>query len=224
MIVARTGSSWGQDLGLTLRQAGRDIAYGVVAYVMLAPIIGVMQAVLQHWYPSEHPLIESFRENPTLEFFLICVFTAALVAPLVEEFLCRVLLQGWLERAFVATSMKDALFPGLSLADEVASHEDGAHVHAAGQGPAAEGATLGAEPPVEDPVEQRRPGPGPIVISALLFAGLHLGHGPDPIPLFVLALGLGYLYQRTHRILPCVVLHFLVNAFSLALLGLSLTE
>jgi len=37
----------------------------------------------------------------------------------------------------------------------------------------------------------------PILLSAGLFAALHATHGPDPIPLFLLALGLGYLYQRT---------------------------
>ncbi len=34
----------------------------------------------------------------------------------------------------------------------------------------------------------------------------------DPIPLFVLALALGALYYRTHRILPCIVVHVAFNA------------
>jgi membrane protease YdiL (CAAX protease family) len=51
--------------------------------------------------------------------------------------------------------------------------------------------------------------------SSCLFALAHFNHGPDPIPLFFLALGLGYLYQRTHRVLPCVIVHFLVNAISM---------
>ena len=37
---------------------------------------------------------------------------------------------------------------------------------------------------------------------------------PDPIPLFFLALTLGYLYRRTHRIAPCVFLHMAFNATS----------
>ena len=53
-------------------------------------------------------------------------------------------------------------------------------------------------------------------MSATLFAALHASHGPDPIPLFMLAVGLGYLYQRTHRILPCVTVHFLLNSVTLA--------
>ena len=51
----------------------------------------------------------------------------------------------------------------------------------------------------------------PIATSALLFALAHVGHGPAPIPLFLLALGLGYVYQQTHRIMPSLTIHFLVN-------------
>jgi membrane protease YdiL (CAAX protease family) len=57
-----------------------------------------------------------------------------------------------------------------------------------------------------------------VLLSAALFAGLHWSHGPDPIPLFVLAVGLGYLYQQTHRFLPCVVVHFLLNGCTMAIL------
>lgn len=52
----------------------------------------------------------------------------------------------------------------------------------------------------------------PIGVTSLLFAGAHSGQGPAPIPLFFLALGLGYLYQKTHRWLPCLVVHLLVNS------------
>jgi hypothetical protein len=39
---------------------------------------------------------------------------------------------------------------------------------------------------------------------------------PDPVPLFFLALALGYLYRQTHRIVPAVVLHAGLNATTLA--------
>ncbi len=60
----------------------------------------------------------------------------------------------------------------------------------------------------------------PIAMSSTLFALMHLSHGFDPVPLWVLAAGLGLIYQRTHRILPCVVLHMVFNAFSLSMLWL----
>jgi membrane protease YdiL (CAAX protease family) len=61
---------------------------------------------------------------------------------------------------------------------------------------------------------------GPVVATAGLFALMHLGHGPDPIPLFFLALGLGYLFRQTNRIWPGWIVHSLLNAFSLSVLPL----
>jgi membrane protease YdiL (CAAX protease family) len=223
MIVIRTGACWGKDLGLTLRHAGRDISYGIVAYVMLAPIIYAIQAALQHWYPSEHPLVEEFRTNPTLGFYLVCVFSAAVAAPLVEEFMCRVLLQGLLERFVEGPSFRQAMF-GTADSQLPSRIEPTPALFQ----PAAPSQATEVVKPEQTPSDERPPeAPGrysgglPILISSLVFAALHWGNGLDPIPLFVLALGLGYLYQRTHRILPCVVVHFLVNAFALAMLGMS---
>ena len=41
---------------------------------------------------------------------------------------------------------------------------------------------------------------------------------PGPVPLFLLALILGYVYQRTHRIVPSIVTHALFNGMSLFVL------
>jgi Type II CAAX prenyl endopeptidase Rce1-like len=48
--------------------------------------------------------------------------------------------------------------------------------------------------------------------TALLFAMFHVSVWPTPIPLFVLALGLGYLAHRTQSIVGPIVLHVLFNA------------
>jgi membrane protease YdiL (CAAX protease family) len=63
----------------------------------------------------------------------------------------------------------------------------------------------------------------PIIVSAAIFAGMHYGHGYDFVALFFLALGLGYVYQQTHRVVPCIVIHLLLNAGSLVMLWLSVT-
>ncbi|MFT7642674.1 MAG: membrane protease YdiL (CAAX protease family), partial [Pirellulaceae bacterium] len=62
----------------------------------------------------------------------------------------------------------------------------------------------------------------PILGSSAIFALMHFSHGPDPIPLFFLSIGIGYVYQRTHRILPCILIHMLLNGFSILLLWLQL--
>ena len=54
-----------------------------------------------------------------------------------------------------------------------------------------------------------------LVISSVVFALLHYSHGPDWIPLLVLAAGMGYLYQRTHRLLPSLIVHMLLNGLSM---------
>jgi membrane protease YdiL (CAAX protease family) len=51
----------------------------------------------------------------------------------------------------------------------------------------------------------------PILISSFLFAAVHAGQWPAPVPLFFLALVLGYLYHQTHRLLPSLVVHVLLN-------------
>ena len=225
LIVLRTNASWGKDLGLTLRHAQRDVIYGGVAFAMLAPFLYTIQLILVQWYPSKHPLVEAFQANPTLSFYLVCVFSAAFVAPIVEEFICRMLLQGWLEGFLGGNSVRSNLFspPEVMVPEgetrEAATSNPYTLPSKASESDCADESTTHDSSVVAPNVLG---GIVPIMVSSLVFAGLHWSHGPDPIPLFILALGLGYLYQRTHRILPCVVLHFLVNAFSLALLALSL--
>ena len=61
------------------------------------------------------------------------------------------------------------------------------------------------------------PGPGyaPVVVAALPFALLHSAHGPDPIPLFILGLFLGYAYRQTHRIVAPVAIHAMFNGVTM---------
>ena len=58
----------------------------------------------------------------------------------------------------------------------------------------------------------------PIIISAAAFGIAHFGYGPEPVPLFFLGLVLGFVYQRTHRIVPCIVAHSLFNLFTMVVL------
>jgi hypothetical protein len=72
-----------------------------------------------------------------------------------------------------------------------------------------------------------QPGQGPrgvfpIVATSLFFAMMHLGAGLDPIPLFMFSLVLGYLYHRTHRLLPCIILHMSLNSCTMLMLLLEL--
>jgi membrane protease YdiL (CAAX protease family) len=53
-----------------------------------------------------------------------------------------------------------------------------------------------------------------IIACSTLFAAFHAAVWPSPVPLFALAMGLGYLYARTKSLVGPVVVHSLFNAVS----------
>jgi len=252
-VLFRTDADRGSDLGLTLARARSDVRLGWVAFVMLAPVVYAIQFVLVLWFPSRHPLTTMFLQNPSWSIFLLAGFAAVMVAPLVEEFLFRVLLQGWLEkvgRQFQASSARSrGVGPSdPNLSDSGAPHpssvagRSGVHGGAlerpsgsatvtgdtgsmgAWMEPLPGSSLITSEAGLRVSVQTRVAPPPrwPLIATSLLFAGLHGTHGPDPIPLFVFAMGLGYLYERTHRILPSLVLHATLNSTSVLVLGIAL--
>ncbi|MFP6601298.1 MAG: CPBP family intramembrane glutamic endopeptidase, partial [Pirellulaceae bacterium] len=61
----------------------------------------------------------------------------------------------------------------------------------------------------------------PILLSSVAFSAAHFNHGGGWVAILVLSLGLGLLYHKTHRLLPCILLHMALNATSLGLAYLS---
>lgn len=55
----------------------------------------------------------------------------------------------------------------------------------------------------------------PVLLSSTVFASLHLGQGAAPIPLFLLALGLGFLYRQTGCLVAPVIVHMVLNGLTL---------
>jgi membrane protease YdiL (CAAX protease family) len=53
-----------------------------------------------------------------------------------------------------------------------------------------------------------------ILASSALFAAVHAHVWPSPVPLIVLAIGLGYLYLRTRSLLGPIIVHGMFNAVS----------
>lgn len=224
-IVLHTCSTE-RDLGVSFRHIRRDVGLGVMAFMMLAPPVLAIQSLLVRFWPSAHPLIELVKEQPDAQRFAIVGFAAVLVAPLVEEFMFRVLLQGWLEKLSKFQGPREHLLLGTprlpTVADEAATQivEDRANKDANPYLPPQLEYELAA-PNVEYRGDKdARPTIWPILVSAALFSLVHFSHGPDWVALFVLAIGLGYLYQRTHRVLPGIVVHFLLNAWSVTWLVL----
>lgn len=186
------------DLGWPSRWAevGRDAWVGMVGWLTaLAPVLLLNISLHLVFQPeTQHPFIEQAMSNPSLGILLAVAVSAVVVAPLFEETVFRLLLQGWLESA------------------------ERRHVIARGAVDAID----------SYPTEATRPtgwgglpvGWTPMLCSSVLFGLAHWGHGLDPIPLIGLGLILGYIYQRTHRVLPCMILHALFNAFTVSYVAL----
>ncbi|PQO44335.1 CPBP family intramembrane glutamic endopeptidase [Blastopirellula marina] len=217
-----------------------DLLLGLAAFGMLVVPTLIMQAILAYLMPYEHPLIDMLIKDKSVPMAFASVAAAVIAAPLFEEFAFRGLFQGWLQDMVDGRSSIANVFLGrvrffaggvpndqsLFTAEEPATTEpvvvDDDVVTA----------ELTEENPFHSPQQApESPAPvttianrswmqisAPIFVSALFFALMHWGQGLAPIPLFFLAIGLGYLYQRTRRLTPCIVVHFLLNGQSMALL------
>jgi membrane protease YdiL (CAAX protease family) len=184
MIALWRRASW-RDLGLDRHKPGRDVALGTLGFLVVAFPVYLMHVLLIRWSPSDpHPIETLLRERGDLTAFFWCGLSVVVIAPVTEELMFRLVLQGSLE------AWDDRLF--------------GAATAGGGQGHDTPGRAA------------------PILASSLLFAALH--PWPSMLPLFVLSLALGFLYHQTHRIVPCIILHMLLNACSLAALALSLSS
>ncbi len=58
----------------------------------------------------------------------------------------------------------------------------------------------------------------PVIATSLLFAAMHYNQGAAQIPLFLMSLGLGYLYRQTGKFAPPVLVHMILNGTTLCVL------
>lgn len=199
ILFCQTAAGW-RDLGVDPRRAPYDLRCGVIAFAAAAPVVFGLQWLVTHFVPYQHDLVTAIQEKNDAAMWAVAALSAVVVAPVFEEFFFRVLLQGWLEKIELRLTrgVESDLENPESAVDDL------------------------AQPPVVGPAGVPLGmfglslGMLPVVISSTLFALMHWGQGGAPIPLFVLALVLGYLYQRTHRILPSLTVHVLLNSVSLA--------
>jgi membrane protease YdiL (CAAX protease family) len=208
---------WGADaldLGLPTSSAQfwRDVRIGVVACLAAMVPIYVVQFTLMTVSESqvEHPLVEELRAGHTPQMLLAALFMVVVGAPLGEEFLFRLVLQGWLERCedrWLGVTDEQPVLEGDATPDEVKE-------------------LLPEEPPPARPAAGMLPilphGWLPIVVSSVFFGLAHLGHGVAPVPLVLFGIVLGYVYHRTHRLVPSITAHALFNGYSMLMLWLHL--
>lgn len=217
-VVIISSAATRTDLGFPKDAAelARDIRIGVVAWLAcIAPVYATQIALTMLFGPTDgHLLLNVVQEKPDLLTFLVAFVVAVVLAPICEEPLFRLVLQGSLEKA------EDRLIGRRTPAVEVVRND----VEIASE---VTETALAEEVSPSPPVQLEPPKVGafglpygwlPILVSALLFGLAHFGYGPEPIPLFLLGIIFGYVYQRTHRLVPTLVAHALFNGMSLFML------
>ena len=226
VVVALFSRANVRDLGLPTNWhvLTRDISIGAAAcLVALAPVHMVQNILMSYFFPklteSAHPIITMIKESPSWSMLIGTGVATVILAPVCEELTFRLLLQGWLERwedqrlgwrqttvevpatASEASPLDGSVVPTNQVVEQLAP------------------ALPAPEPPLRG-IGGLPYGWFPIIVSATAFGIAHIGYGPEPVPIFLLGLVLGYVYQRTHRIIPSMVTHALFNSFTMFILWL----
>jgi len=275
LIIAAKGRKSGSLFPYERRRPapwqGMDVLLVFVTYVALPACVAIL--VLTVWDPTEaarehakildvkHPIERLLRESQNGWMVALAVLSAIVVAPLVEEFLFRLLLQGWLETVerrwrrrtpWLRRTIPGTIAVTLSALPFAAVHfrlpEPAESLNelvfrivvgsVAGLATLALGVwwlrfragaalgDLGIEPGkvIQDAkiglLAFLVAGPPVFAVHVLIRLLVPPTVVTDPAPLFLLALVLGFLYYRTHRIVPAIVLHVLFNLVGVGLIFL----
>lgn len=183
----------------TRRSLAADIRIGILASLLLLPIVMMIQSVVTTLIPYEHPTIDSLMENFSGKTAIWAWIAAVGVAPLTEEFFFRGVIQGCLQRVFDHSESRETWLVGGPVVAGTARELSG-----------------------ETPLQRWTRFWAPILITSVAFAGVHFGQGPAPIPLFFLSIGIGYIFRKTGSFVPCVVIHLLLNSISMGMLTIGM--
>ena len=220
-FITRTTRNTAADLGIGLRPLFSGIALGLIGFFCFAGPSYVLNMLLQPLDERIHPVVESLLNSRDMQLFSYSCISVIILSPLYEEIICRLILQGWLQSVFAR--QRDGNDTGqwkrvaLSIQDGETVDQFKARIK-----DSLKQADILEEP--SDPSPARPTCWLSILLSSLFFAVLHLGAGwASVVALFLFAIGLGLVYQRTGRLLPCVVMHMTLNAFTMLMLYLEIT-
>jgi membrane protease YdiL (CAAX protease family) len=212
---------------LTTRRLGANLLRGLAAAAILVPAAYGIQALLVLLYHhlgidvlQEHPFTDLGKQSLYPLEWLLLVLAATVVAGVWEELLFRGLIQPWAMTR--PHGGRVALCVALLMALVVRSEGIRAALDQRN------GSALLVElvpalvvlalVPVFIFLEQHgRPAAG-LFASAVLFAWVHASVWPSPIPLLVLALGLGWLAVRTGSLAGPILVHALFNGVACLIL------
>jgi membrane protease YdiL (CAAX protease family) len=194
--------------GLSLRKIPRGIAYGVLGLLMIYPLLVVINIIvsllIEHFQKraeTTHETLQLIGRHDISSWERVAfVVVAGVFAPILEEIFFRGLLQtvlrekGWGFLPYEST----ALAGGADPSEDKTLSSAAIAVRRAWDAPSA------------------RHRWAVILVTSFIFAFIHLM--PDSfLVLFVLAIGLGYLYERTGNLWACITLHAAFNCLNMYL-------
>jgi membrane protease YdiL (CAAX protease family) len=216
-----------RDLGFDLSHFGSDLLLGGATFLAtVLPVYKLQELLSKQVEPYQHPLIKAVMNRPDALMLALTCAAAVLVAPLAEEFFFRVLVQGCFEAVEAKRRLLEWAVRSAARRSASPAQPNGG---SAGQASETSSSTapIGLARPAASDVElvaASGPTSWPIIVTSTIFALMHWQYGMSSFPLFFFALGLGYVYQRTHRIWPSLVAHLLLNGTSMAILWYTLAN
>ena len=225
LLIATTRSPL-RDLGLSFEQWWLQAAVGLVALLAIQPVVyGVQFAMTTIWENHTHPLQKMVLEEFSPGVPQLSILLAVIVAPVFEEIMFRGIIQSWLIRLGTVGRHKrlradaeNAVIPSI---DELTPDPEW-HAEPAPSVKefAAAAVTMPSPQPetIDDSFGRRRAEMAGIVLTSLIFAAVHGPQWPAPIPLFILSVVIGYVYQRTGSLIAAICMHAAFNGFSTVLL------
>ncbi len=199
-------------LGLTTYRWPQNLIVAYLFWLLLTPLVHAIHVIVVLLFGEGthglEMLLRLSRDNVT---WGLAVLHVLLLAPVSEELLFRGVLQSWMMKsppgadAIVLGSLIAAVVMGLT-----GTRPTGPILFLVTVGPG----YLAFERLVRRWIPQRGAARA-IYASSLLFAAVHALAWPQPVPLFFLALGLGFLAYRTRSLLAPIIVHSLFNAVTM---------
>jgi membrane protease YdiL (CAAX protease family) len=201
------------DLGLAGRRWPEIVVAGYVGWLILAPLVYAVHfaanfvAAQFEFAPDRHPLSALGPDRPWFDGLLLAL-RVTVIAPFWEELIFRgLLIPLLLKGPKRMAQLRCRVVMGLAIA---AAGLTGSASGGSVWPPLAFAVLLGILFQLLNPMRIT----AAVFASATLFAAVHSSVWPTPVPLFVLGVGLGFLFVRTGSLGPCVIAHGLFNAVS----------
>ena len=201
-------------LGLSPRGILPGFIAGATWFIVVFPWIFWLMlagnAALQYFYPEaprEHELFRMWQQPETTNLFRgIAAFTAVIVAPFFEELVFRGFLQTGIARLFTRWQ-EPVIWPPAPISPPPPVPLPTGGPLVLGYAPLPPSSPLAPSPAARWAA---------IIITSILFAAVHQPW-TITIPIFLLALGLGIVYERRGNLWSAIFLHMLFNGFQFAM-------